>query len=275
MLTAINTPLRALFDALLYPFRELSPWVTLIPISAITGIVLLLVFKRTSNQEALEAVKAKITAGLFEIRMFNDDLRLMFRAQNDILLRSLTYMRLTLVPMLWTLPPLVLLIAQLQFHYGYEGFAPGQFTQLHVVLKPENVTAGKPAIRVEAPAGVRVIEPGVWIPSEREMAWRVDIDSPGAYELGISNGNQVVSKSLDAGDEIVRRSPFRVHGFLDELLYPAEPVLPPDSPFESITIDYRDATMNVFGFGIHWLIVFFVLSIVFAFALRKPFGVTI
>jgi uncharacterized membrane protein (DUF106 family) len=275
MLTAINTPLRALFDALLYPFRELSPWVTLIPISAITGIVLLLVFKRTSNQAALEAVKAKITAGLFEIRMFNDDLRLMFRAQNDILLRSLTYMRLTLVPMLWTLPPLVLLIAQLQFHYGYEGFDAGQTTQLHVVLKPDALTATKPELTVAAPAGVHVVEPGVWVPSLREMVWRVDVEARDTYELAIGLGSETITKSLDATNRIVRRSPFRVRGWIDELLYPGEPALPADSAFESIKLDYADATVDFFGFGVHWLIAFFVLSIVVAFALRKPLGVTI
>ena len=31
----------------------------------------------------------------------------------------------------------------------------------------------------------------------------------------------------------------------------------------------------MFGFSLHWMIWFFILSIVFAFALRKPMGVTI
>lgn len=274
-MSLINTPLRALFDALLYPFRGLSPWVTLIPISLATAIVLLLIFKRTSNQDALTAVKAKITAGLFEIRLFNDDLRTMFKAQGQILRRTLTYMRLSLVPMLWTLPPLILVIAQLQFHYGYDGFEPGESTQLQVVLKPDAVPAGKPQVRVDAPEGLTVIEPAVWIPSLREMAWRVDVDERGAYDLDISMGAAAASKSVDATEIIVRRSPFRVRGFLDELIYPGEAALPADSPFESITIRYADAAVNFLGFGIHWLIVFFVLSMAFAFALRKPFGVTI
>lgn len=271
----INTPLRALFDALLYPFRGMSPWVTLLPISLATAIVLLLIFKRTSNQDALTAVKAKITAGLFEIRLFNDDLRSMFQAQGQILRRTLTYMRLSLVPMLWTLPPLILVIAQLQFHYGYDGFRPGESTQLQVVLKPGAVPSGKPAIRVSSSNGLSVVEPAVWVPSLREMAWRIDFDARGAYELDISLGDAAVTKSVDATDIVIRRSPIRSRGFLDELIYPAEAALPADSPFESITIDYEDATVNLFGFGIHWLIIFFVISIAFAFALRKPFGVTI
>jgi uncharacterized membrane protein (DUF106 family) len=271
----INTPLRAFFDALLHPFREMSPWVTLIPVSLVTAVALLLIFKRTSNQEAIAAVKDKIAAGLFEIRLFNDDLRTMFRAQGQILARSLTYMRLSLVPMLWTLPPLVLVIAQLQFHYGYVGLQPGQSTQLTIVLKPEAAQAGKPEIRVVAPDGVEVVEPGVWIPSLSEMAWRVDVDAPGAYAFELSLNGSTTSKSVDASNAIVRRSPIRARGFLDELIYPAEPALPADSPFESITIGYADAEVDLFGFGLHWLIVFFILSIVFAFALRKPFGVTI
>jgi uncharacterized membrane protein (DUF106 family) len=274
-MSLINTPLRALFDALLYPFRGVSPWFTLIPISLVVAIVMLLIFKRTSNQDALAAVKAKITAGLFEIRLFNDDLRAMFKAQAQILRRTLTYMRLSLVPMLWTLPPLVLVIAQLQFHYGYEGFEPGQTTRLQVVLKPDAVPDGKPRIGVDAPAGLSVIQPAVWIPSLREMAWRVDVEANGSYQLDISLDGAAVSKSVDATELIVRRSPYRVRGFLDELIYPGEAALPADSPFERITIVYEDATVSFFGIGIHWLIIFFVLSLALAFALRKPFGVTI
>lgn len=274
-MSLINTPLRALFDALLSPFREMSPWVTLLPISLATAVVLLLIFKRTSNQDAITAVKARITAGLFEIRLFNDDLRTMFRSQGGILRNSLTYMRLSLVPMLWTLPPLVLVIAQLQFHYGYEGFRPGQTTQLQVVLKPDAIPAGKPKIGIDAAEGIRIVEPGVWVPSLREMSWRVDVESPGSYSLDIGLAGDTVAKLLDATEGVVRRSPIRSRGFLDELLYPAEPALPKDGPFESITIDYEDAEISILGFGLHWLIWFFVISIVFAFALRKPFGVQI
>ena len=274
-MSLINTPLRALFDALLYPFRELSPLISLVPISIVIAIAMLLIFKKTSNQDALEAVKRKIHAGLFEIRLFNDDLGFIFRSQTQILRATLTYMRLSIVPMLWTLPPLILIIAQLQFHYGYEGFAPGQTTQLHVVLNEDQVGDGKPDISVQSPPGINVIEPAVWVASLREMAWRVDVQALGDFDLEISLGGEAVVKTVHAGGSIVRRSPFRVAGFLDELIYPAEPALPSDSPFELITIDYVDTNVDVFGFGIHWMIVFFILSMAFAFALRKPFGVTL
>ena len=65
-------------------------------------------FRATSNQDAIAAVKRKIQAGIFEIRLFNDDLRAMFRAQVDILRHNLTYIRLSLAPMVWMIVPLVL-----------------------------------------------------------------------------------------------------------------------------------------------------------------------
>lgn len=274
-MSLINTPLRALFDALLYPFREMTPWVTLLPISFVTAIGLLLIFKRTSNQDAIEDVKAKIASGLFEIRLFNDDLRTMFVAQGQILRRALTYMRLSLVPMLWTLPPLVLVIAQLQFHYGYDGFAPGESTQLHVTLKPDAVTSVKPDVRIDAPDGIEIVEPAVWVPTLHEMVWRVEVTGRGSYELGLSLAGSEATKLIDSTELITRRSPIRSRGFLDELIYPAEPALAADGPFETITLNYADAEISLFGFGLHWLIWFFVISIVFAFALRKPMGVKI
>jgi hypothetical protein len=76
-------------------------------------------------------------------------------------------------------------------------------------------------------------------------------------------------------DRVVRRSPFKIRGFLNQLLYPAEPALPSAGAIDAITVTYPETNINVFGFEIHWMIVFFVLSIVFAFALRGPFGVTL
>ena len=44
---------------------------------------------------------------------------------------------------------------------------------------------------------------------------------------------------------------------------------------EKLAAAYPEAEIDVFGFSLHWLIVFFVLSIVFAFSLKGVFGVTI
>ena len=276
-MSIVNAILRAAVDGLLFPFRGLPPIVGLTVVSLLTSILLLIVFKKTSNQKALEAVKRKIHACLFEIRLFNDDFRSIFRAQLEILRHNLTYLRYSTVPMIWTLPPLVLLIAQLQFHYGYESLRVGFPAVVKATIRAGE-SGSKPAIRLEASGpGLEVKQPPVWIPSLREMAWRIEPRAAGDYELRIVNGSESVTKSvrvMDGSDLVLQRSPLRVRGFFDELLYPAEPPLPRGA-FESIAVTYPEANVDVFGIEIHWMIVYFVLSIAFAFLLRGSFKVTI
>jgi uncharacterized membrane protein (DUF106 family) len=274
--TWVNSALGWLVGTLLRPFQSLPPVVGLGVVSLVVGVAMLLVFRKTSNQAAIADVKRKIQAGIFEIRLFNDDLRAMFRAQGDILRHNLSYLRLSFAPMLWMIVPLVLLIAQLQFYYGYDGLEPGKPALVKVTLTETAVRAPSPAIELSAPPGLRVETPLVWIPSEREAAWRVSADQPGDYQLSITLDGRTVTKDVNVSSRVGWRAPERLEsGFVNQLLYPAEAPIESDVPIEAIRITYPEREVSVLGWHTHWMIAFFVLSIVFAFALRKRFGVVI
>jgi uncharacterized membrane protein (DUF106 family) len=277
---SINSVLGFIFGLVMAPFRT-HPTLALVLISAIVAVGMLLVFKKVSNQEQLDAVKSRIHACLFEIRLFNDDLGAIMRAQMEILRHNMTYLRLQLLPLVFILPPMIVLLTQLQPYYGYSGLEPGESALLKVHLSPDNGPrdgAGfqfdaKPAVSLELPEGVRLESPSVWIPTEGEMAWRVQAEAPGEYELGIRVGEETFPKSLLVSDEAVRRSPMRVTSAMDQFLYPVEKPLPKDGPIASIELTYPEDPS--FLLMPKWMWVFFVLTIVFAFALRKPMGVTI
>ena len=274
----MNLVLGTLVGAALSPLRSLPPIVGLSVVSLVAAIGMLLVFRATSNQPAIAAVKRRIHAGVFEIRLFNDNPRAMGRAQLDILRHNLTYLRLSLAPMAWILVPLLLLIAQLQFYYGYDGFGPGQSAIVKVRLKegasPSSGIA--PAISIETPTGISVQTPLVWIPSEREAAWRIGTEKPGDYQLTVLLDGRSATKQVRVSDQVGWRSPERLEaGFLNEVLYPAEPPIETDVPIEAITLAYPEREISLLGYPLHWMIVFFVLSLVFAFALKSQFGVVI
>jgi hypothetical protein len=274
-MSLLNGALRHAFDVLLAPFAGGPPIVSLAVVSLLVSILMLLVFKRTSDQAALAAVKRRIHAGLFEIRLFNDDLRAILRAQNEILRSNVSYLRLTLWPMLFLLPPLVLLVAQLQFHYGYEGLRPGTKALLSVDLDPAAGRGGRPAAKLEVPAGLRAETPDVWVAAESQLLWRLVAEREGDYELGLDVAGTRLTKSVRVTPRAVRLSPVRVDsGFVSQLLYPAEPPLP-DGPVRAVHLSYPAREVDVLGMGMHWMIPFFVLSIAFAFALRGVFKVTI
>ena len=274
-MTVLNSILQTLVNGLLFPFRQF-PIGALVLISIVTAVGMLLVFKKTSNQTALEAVKKRIHACLFEIRLFNDDLRAIFRAQFEILRTNLTYLRLQLVPLVFILPPMILLLTQLQPHYGYQGLHIGEpvLVKVRVADSLAGEGAAKPAVDLDVPSGLKLETPAVWIPSRGELAWRMVAEAAGEYDLTVHLGDESFDKSVKVSEEFLSRSPLRaVPGFVDQLLYPGEKPLPKGASVRAIEVAYpEDPT---FLFMPRWMWIFFVFTIVFAFALRKPMKVTI
>ena len=126
----------------------------------------------------------------------------------------------------------------------------------------------------------------MWIPSQRTLAWRlgrIEGADAEAGDLVVALGERRYEKGFQASEDWVRRSPVRPDGsFLDQLIYPAEPPLPAAGPVERIQFELPSAEVDVLGFTVRemagvpaWMIVYFLLAVIFAFALRKPMGVEI
>jgi len=275
-MTSLNAVLGTLIDWLQMPFRGLPPIVGVIVWSIPVSVFALWVFGKTSNQDKITAVKAKIAASLFEIRLFNDDLRAIAKAQWEIMGHVIRYQGLALVPMVFILPPLVLIMVQLHQFYGFRGFEPGETALLRVELA--NTGGPRPDLAIEVPEGLHLETRAMWIPSLGEFNWQLAADAPGNYELGFTLGGATVTKTVSVTDRVVRLSPERPpHSFTDQLEWPSERPLPSDGAIQRITIAYPEATMGMLGFSwewsFAWMVVFFVLTMVFAFALKKPMGV--
>lgn len=252
----------------------MPPLLSLALISLATAIVLLLVVRHTSDQPRIASVKRAIRAGLFEIRLFNDDLRAILRAQAEILRHNLTYLRLSAVPLLWVAIPLVLLIAQLQAYYGYDGLHPGRSALVKVEVS--EAAGVSPDLRLDGAPGVRIETPAVWIPSRGEAAWRIAAEQPGDFELTVHVNGEAYTKAVRVSSGPARRSPVRLEpGILNRVLYPSEASLPAGALVRSIAVTYADRSISLLGLDLHWMVVFFVLTLAFAVLLRRPFGVVL
>jgi len=275
-MTLINAVLGPIIDVLQIPFRGLPAVVGVVVWSIPVSIFALWVFGKTSNQAKITEVKNKIAASLFEIRLFNDDLRAIARAQWEILGHVLKYQALALVPMIFILPPLVLLMVQLHQYYGFRGFAPGEAALLRVELAE---TGGeRPDLVLNVPDGLHLETPAVWVPALGELNWQLAADEPGDYELDFTLDGVTTTKTIRVSDRVVRLSPERPPSrLMDQLEWPSERPLPANGAIQRITIAYPEATMAVLGWSwqwsFAWMVVFFVLTMVFAFALKKPMGV--
>ncbi|MCB1760021.1 MAG: hypothetical protein KDI68_09630 [Gammaproteobacteria bacterium] len=278
----INGILTGLLEAALHPLRELHPLVGLTLMAMLTAALVLLAYKYASNQQAVARTKRKLYAHLFEVRLFGDDPRTILHAQLGILRHSIAYLKLSLPPMAWLAAPLLLLTTQMQSHYGYRVPQPGQtfVVQAQINEAAASVLAGRrPSASLHSnDPGLQVQTATVWIPTQRRIAWRIALHSPGDYRLTLSYEGLTLEKSFDARPAIVSRSPHRPgSNLLDQLLYPTEPPLPADSPLHSIDIQLQDAqlTIPILGWSWHWTTAFLLLTLVFVLALRNSFGVRI
>ena len=76
-MSIFNSIMNFIFDAYFNAAGMLGGEVALWVISAVAGVGLLLIFKITSNQDAIKRTKDGIAASFLEVRLFKDDMRQM------------------------------------------------------------------------------------------------------------------------------------------------------------------------------------------------------
>ena len=77
----LNTLTNALGRLLLAPpISSLPCWLSNTIISAVVGLLLLIIFKYTSNQHAIAQVREKIKANMLALRLYKDSMAVTFRS---------------------------------------------------------------------------------------------------------------------------------------------------------------------------------------------------
>jgi hypothetical protein len=172
--------------------------------------------------------------------------------------------------------PLLLILAQLNARYGYRPLRPGE----QAILKVKTIPGTNPLdldMSIAPASGFAVETPALRLTEEGEIDWRLRAVSPGRHDIVLRWQNRSVVKIMEVGYPSLRllapRKPGR--GFFDLFFNPAEPPLPKGVPLASIELSYSGRGLSLLGFNIHWLLAFFVLSLVFGFGLKGFFKVEI
>ena len=265
----INRSLTFAFDLFYLPLSVLGPMGSLAVFSAVTGVLMLWVYKHVSNQEAIRRHKSQVMGNLIGVRLFQDDLGVFFQLQRRILGATLRYASHSLKPLAVVLVPIVLILIQLDWRYGARPFEPGEAALLKVTVAD---AAALPAVSLEGVEGVVVETPAIRIPSQREVVWRIRAAHVGAHDLVVKVGDMALTKRVVVGETTDVIPVTRTSEFLKAMLYPGETPIA-DGPVRSITVLHPAADVDVFGWRMHWLIPFFGLSVLTGFALKGVFGV--
>ena len=152
-------------------------------VSAVTGVVMLLIFGKTSNQKKIAETKDKLKAYIMEMWIFRNDTRVMFAAIGSVLGSNLQYLRHSLRPLVFLIIPVLVIMVQLGIRYADEPLMPGDRTVVSVKLREGVVPTATP-LEFRAPKGVRVVSPALRIDSKSEIDWEISGGASGAVPAG-------------------------------------------------------------------------------------------
>ena len=269
----LNRCLVFVFSLLLRPFRGGDPIWPLLLVSFLTGLAMLWVFGKVSNQSRIRGVKKVIQGNLLGVRLFQHNVRVVLGLQGRIFRETLTYLRYSLLPMLTVIPPLLVMVIQLNLYFERAPLPLGSSAIVKARLASGWDLEQKVGLVV--PDGITVETPPVRILATNEVSWRVRAERAGRYQLRIQVGEDTVEKELYAGERWGAVSPFRTGSLLHLIQFPGEAAIPSGSQVEAVGVSYPELPLEVMGLDFHWLVLFFLLSMTSAFVFRGPLGVEI
>jgi len=273
------------FDWLWYSSSDAGNYFHIIIYSLVSAFVFLLIFKKVSNQEKIRHHKKKIVGYILQMRLYQDKPVVIFSSIIKILKHNLLYIQYTLSSLLVIIIPLLIISTQINNRCGYAPLNAGQQfiveAQLDHTLVPEKALSKLGSAFCTASPDLEIETMPLRIPKENKVLWRGRVD-PAAktnkeyIKIGFrENDNFIIKKVVTASGE-KRFSPDLAKWSLNAgLVSNAEGFLAKDSPVSKISINYKRASYSFLFWKVDALLLYFILTFTFAFALKPFFRVSI
>ena len=140
VISILNTIVTFLFGLVYTPLKFLGPFWSLAGISCLSGILLVWIFGKVSNQDAIQSTRTRLSGELLGLRLFKDDLRVFFGIQGQVMRWTFKYLRYWMIPMLILMIPTMIILIQLNLHYGARPLRVGEQALLKVKLRERSNT---------------------------------------------------------------------------------------------------------------------------------------
>jgi uncharacterized membrane protein (DUF106 family) len=254
-------------------FLLTNPLAIVVALSLVIGLAMVVLFGYTSDQKAIKVAKDQLKAHLLAVRLFRDQLPVVMGSYGKILRGTGRYLKLAFKPLLYVIIPITVLIVQLDRCLGSTALQRNVPFLLTVRATGADVLNG---VLLELPPEITMTAPAVRIPAENEIVWRLAAAADGEYEARITVGGQSVEKTVRVSSDLARVSSVRLRGrFLERMFTSGEAALPQNGPIESISINYPERNIEIAGYEINWIWLFFILSMVAGFLFKELLGIQI
>jgi uncharacterized membrane protein (DUF106 family) len=253
-----------------------SPLAIVVGLSLLVGLLMVVLFGYTSDQKAIGVAKDQLKAHLLAVRLYRDQIPVVMGSYRKILRGTGRYLQLAFKPLLYVIVPITLLIVQIDRYLGLVPIAANTPFLLTVHLaRPAPADAVNEAT-IELPQEIEMTAPPVHVPARNEIIWRLVGSKEGKYNIKVDADNSSAVKKVCIGSGLPRISPMRLRDhFWERIFTSAEPALPGNSPIESMAINYPDRNIEIAGYGMNWIWLFFILSMAAGFIFKELLGIQI
>ena len=269
IIDGFNALLRALLAGYAGLFGFTNPVIGLALASVAIGVGMLWVVGRTSNQQAIIRAKKRMQAHLLEMKLYQDEPRLLFRAQGNLLLNNFRYVSHMLRPALFLALPMIVLYAHFDSVYGRRALRPGE-----AALVAADTDIASSDLKLTGNGPIRVDSVSV-ATATGEVVWRVRAMAEGTGELALRSPQGTVSKSVLSSDGIAYLAATRTNSWWERLLLAPGESRYPSTGVSRVRISYPVREIGFGGWETHWAVWFLGVSILSAYLLKGFFGIVL
>lgn len=263
IIIVLNAAMNALGKLLLAPLMTMPGWLSNAIVSAVAGVLLMLLFKYTSNQGAIGRVRDSIKAHMLVLKLFKDSIAVTLQAQGTIFKGAFLLIFYALRPMLVMILPVSLLLSQLSLFYQARPLLPGEEAIVTMQLA-DDIGNRWPNVKIASMDTARISIDKTIVYGKKQILWKIQAEVPGASHIVFQVDDEQIEKELAIGDGFMRTSLIRPGPKLGDLmLHPWEKPFAADSVVQSIAIEYPDRISKTSGTD-WWIAYFIVVSMIAA-----------
>jgi hypothetical protein len=247
----------AVIIGLFWPLQNIPAQWSLLLISMAVGMLMLIVFKHTSNQAGIKQTKDKLKAHLLELRLYKDDVGLSLSAVRNILVCNFKYIGYAFKPMMIMAVPMLFLLLNLAARYEYRPLHAGEETIVSITARKSIPLQEIVLLETEA---VKVKTPPLRVPSENRVYWRIEALKEGELIFAMA-GKTATEKVMVGGGLKIIAAKRGYRRTVQSFAYAPELLREGDSFISEVSVDYPKRTFSLLGVRMSWLVFFLLISL--------------
>ncbi len=260
-----------ILNVVIGPLINAGYLIALIVLALAINLLLLLIYKKTTNQELMKRLKDEMKELQNETKPLKDHPEKMMEVQRRTMETNMKYMKQSLKPNLYTFIPIIIILGWMSTQFAFLPIMPGdEFNVTIQVADPvKKVTMG-------SPAGLQLISNATQTVANHEARWTLKAKDEGLKTLQFQTDNEVTAqKNVLVTKERKYLSPVKTQKGIIDYIYGSSEYLTAEEKkaVSSITLTQKPilplGNGSLFGWQPGWLGTYIILSIVLNLVLRK------